>query len=92
MKTKLFKRVFSSWEPLSNPLFRIIWIAALVSNVGTWMQNTGSAWVMTSLTRSSLLIALMQTAASLPLFFSEPTGRRTGRHHRPAQAIDFCSN
>lgn len=75
MKTKFFKRALSSWEPLSNPLFRVIWIAALASNVGTWMQNTGAAWVMTSLTRSSLLIALMQTAASLPLFFlSLPAG------------------
>jgi len=43
--TKFFNRVFSSWEPLSNPLFRVIWIAALASNVGTWMQNTGAGIV-----------------------------------------------
>ncbi|MBV9280318.1 MAG: MFS transporter, partial [Chloroflexi bacterium] len=40
----------------------------LVSNVGTWMQGVGAAWLMTSLTPSPLLVALMQTATSLPIF------------------------
>jgi MFS family permease len=43
-----------------------LWLAALVSNVGGWMQDTAGAWLMTALTTSPLLIALMQTAASLP--------------------------
>ena len=41
-------------------------MASLVSNVGGWMQDTAGAWLMTALTTSPLLIALMQTAASLP--------------------------
>lgn len=53
-------------SPLRRPLFRSLWSGALVSNVGGWMQDTAGAWLMTSLTRSPLLIALMQTAASLP--------------------------
>ena len=53
-------------SPLRLPLFRNLWLASLVSNVGGWMQDTAGAWLMTSLTRSPLLIALMQTAASLP--------------------------
>ena len=40
-----------------------------MSSVGTWMQDTAGSWLMTSLTASPLLIALMQTAASLPVLF-----------------------
>ena len=56
----------SGWEPLRRPVFRNLWLAALVSNLGSWMQDTAGTWLMTSLTTSPLLIALMQTAASLP--------------------------
>ena len=56
-------------------LFRNLWMAAIVSNVGGWMQDTAGAWLMTALTTSPLLIALMQTAASLPaLFLAYPAG------------------
>jgi MFS family permease len=58
----------SAWSPLRQAVFRSIWIATVVSNIGTWMQSVGAAWLMTSLTPSPLLVALMQTAASLPLF------------------------
>jgi MFS family permease len=53
--------------PLKYPLFRDRWIASTVSSIGTWMQDTAGTWLMTSLTGSPLLIALMQTAASLPV-------------------------
>jgi MFS family permease/quinol monooxygenase YgiN len=39
-----------------------------VSNLGTWMQNVGAAWMMTTLSASPLLIALVQTATTLPVF------------------------
>ena len=58
----------SALEPLREPVFRALWVASLVSNVGTWMQNVGGAWLMTSLTPSPVLVALMQTATSLPVF------------------------
>jgi MFS family permease len=58
----------SLWTPLSQPAFRAIWIASVVSNVGTWMQNVGVAWLMTELTPSPVLVALIQTATSLPVF------------------------
>ncbi|HEX3138167.1 MAG TPA: MFS transporter, partial [Casimicrobiaceae bacterium] len=34
-------------EPAHNPLFRSLWIATIVSNVGTWMQDVGAGWLMT---------------------------------------------
>ena len=59
--------VASGFAPLSIPLFRDRWIASTVSSVGTWMQDTAGTWLMTALTASPLLIALMQTAASMPV-------------------------
>lgn len=55
------------FEPLSEPLYRDLWIASTVSNLGGWMQDTAGTWLMTVLTPSTLLIALMQTAAALPI-------------------------
>jgi MFS family permease len=57
----------SGFAPLRIRLFRDRWIASTVSSVGTWMQDTAGTWLMTSVTASPLLIALMQTAASLPV-------------------------
>jgi MFS family permease len=57
----------SGFAPLRISLFRDRWIASTVSSIGTWMQDTAGTWLMTSLTSSPLLIALMQTAASLPV-------------------------
>ncbi len=64
-----------AWSPLRYPLFRSRWLASIASNVGTWMQDTSATWLMTVLTGSPLLIALMQTAASLPvLMLGLPAG------------------
>src|SRR5215469_5784625 len=57
----------SGFVPLRIRLFRDRWIASTISSVGTWMQDTAGTWLMTVLTASPLLIALMQTAASLPV-------------------------
>ncbi|HXR74925.1 MAG TPA: MFS transporter [Bryobacteraceae bacterium] len=57
----------SGWAPLRRPLFRNRWLASIVSSIGSWMQDTAGTWLMTSLTTSPLLIALVQTAASLPV-------------------------
>ena len=58
----------SMWRPLRHEVFRALWIAGVVSNVGTWMQSVGGAWFMTLLTTSPVPVALMQTATSLPVF------------------------
>jgi MFS family permease len=57
----------TGFEPLQTPLFRRLWVASTISNLGGWMQDTAGTWLMTVLTPSPLLIALMQTAASLPV-------------------------
>ena len=60
-------RSASAWAPLRWPLFRALWIASLTSSIGTWMHEVGAVWLMTSLTLSPVMVALMQTAASLPI-------------------------
>jgi len=61
-------RLPSGWEPLRQPLFRALWLAALASNLGTWMHEVGADWLMTSLSTSPLLVSLVEAAASLPVF------------------------
>ena len=56
----------SAWAPLRIGLFRVLWIAALVSNVGTWMQTVGAQWLLVQEAHASVLVALVQTATTLP--------------------------
>ena len=58
----------SPWAPLREPLFRSLWIAAVISYTGTWMQNVGAGWLMTLLTVSPFMVGLVQAAATLPVF------------------------
>ncbi len=62
------RRVDSAWAPLREPLFRSLWIAAVVSYTGTWMQNVGAGWLMTELTTSPLIVSLVQAASAIPVF------------------------
>ncbi|MBC8022304.1 MAG: MFS transporter [Burkholderiales bacterium] len=58
----------SAWAPLRVPTFRMLWLVWLASNTCMWMNDVAAAWVMTSLTSSPTLIALVQTASALPVF------------------------
>ena len=58
----------SALAPLREPLFRTLWIAAVISYTGTWMQNIGAGWLMTTLTMSPFMVGLVQAAATLPVF------------------------
>src|SRR5258708_39998657 len=57
----------SPWSPLRNSLFRNLWIASIVSNVGTWMQDVAAGWLMTSLSPLPSMVALVETADTLPV-------------------------
>src|SRR2546430_5346395 len=56
-----------AWTPLQTALFRNLWIATIVSNVGSWMQDVGAGWLMTSLSSSPSLVALVEAADSIPV-------------------------
>lgn len=65
----------SAMAPFSHASFTVLWLATVLSNVGTWMHDVGAGWLMTSMAPSPLLVALVQTATSLPLFlFALPAG------------------
>jgi MFS family permease len=62
-------------RPLRVPTFRNLLIADLVSDIGTFMQSVGAAWLMVSMHAGPGYVALIQTAASLPYFlFALPAG------------------
>jgi MFS family permease len=64
-----------AWGALRFSLFRFLWIATIVSNIGSWMYSAASAWLMTSLNPHALIVSLVQAASSLPLFlFALPAG------------------
>lgn len=52
---------------MAIPIFRAVWFAAMASNFGGLIQSVGAAWMMTSLTRSTVLIALVQASVTLPI-------------------------
>ena len=53
--------------PFRYPAFRSIWIANLFSNVGSMIQSVAAAWMMTDLTKSHVLVALVQASATIPI-------------------------
>lgn len=54
-------------SPLSIPIFRAFWTTTVFSNMGSTIQAVAAAWFMTSLTNSSLMVALVQASANLPI-------------------------
>ena len=57
----------SAWRPLKRPFFRMLWISNSFSQIGGWMHEVGAAWLMTTLAPSPFMVAMIQTAAALPL-------------------------
>src|SRR6185436_5587976 len=55
------------FAPLRHAVFRRIWTASLLSNLGLLIMGVGAAWAMTQMTSSADKVALVQTALMLPL-------------------------
>ena len=60
------RAVRSTWAPLRRTVFRWLWLASLVSNVGTWMQTVGAQWLLVHAAHAAILVSLVQTADMLP--------------------------
>jgi MFS family permease len=54
--------ITSAWVPLRRELFRVLWLASVASNLGTWMHEVGASWLMTQLAPSPLMVSLVQTS------------------------------
>lgn len=57
----------SPWSPLGHQAYRRIWFASLASNFGGLIQAVGAAWMMTSISSSENMVALVQASTSLPI-------------------------
>lgn len=57
----------SLFAPFSHTTFRNIWLASISSNLGTMIQNVGAAWMMTSISSSESMVALVQASTTLPV-------------------------
>ncbi len=57
----------SAWAPFRHRLFAAMWGAQFVSNIGSWTQTLAAQWLMLTLTSSAAYVALVQTAAGLPV-------------------------
>ena len=65
----------SKWGAFGHAAFTVIWVASIVSYIGTAMFDTASGWLMTGLNADPLAVSLVQVAVSLPLFlFTLPAG------------------
>jgi MFS family permease len=56
-----------AWSPLSQPVFRRLWLAVLASNIGTWVHDVSAAWFIAETTGSPLMVAGVQAATTLPV-------------------------
>lgn len=54
--------------PFRHHAFAVVWTAVLVSNIGMWMQNAASGWLMTALAPDPRFVAMVQVASALPMF------------------------
>ena len=69
-------------------VFRRIWLASLLSNLGLLIQGVGAAWAMTQMTSSADKVALVQTALMLPIMLiSMPAGAIADMHDRRIVAL-----
>ena len=58
----------SAWAPFGYPAFAVLWVATVISNIGTWMHDVGAGWLMTELSPSPAVVAAVQAATTLPIF------------------------
>jgi MFS family permease len=80
----------SSFAPLRQPVFRRIWLASLMSNLGLLIQGVGAAWAMTMLTDRADMIALVQSAFLIPIMlFAIPAGALADMFDR--RVIGLCA-
>ncbi|WP_448254956.1 MFS transporter [Ottowia oryzae] len=54
--------------PFRHSVFTMLWSTWLVANLCMWMNDVAAAWLMTTLTSKPIWVALVQTAATLPVF------------------------
>lgn len=49
----------NAWSPFKYKAYTVLWFAGLISNIGTWVFNVASGWMMTDLNPSPLMVSLV---------------------------------
>ena len=57
----------SALSPLRYPVFRAVWAASTLSNIGAVIQSVGASWMMISISESATMVALVQASVALPI-------------------------
>src|SRR4051812_2647340 len=65
MQTSTLRRVFKAFQYRD---FRLMWVGACASSIGTWMQIVAQGWLIYRLSHSAFLLALDQFLAGIPIF------------------------
>jgi predicted MFS family arabinose efflux permease len=72
-----------AWAPLRHREFALLWAAALVSNIGSWMHDLAAGWLMTTLDPTPYMVAMVQAAGTLPVcLLALPAGTLADRMDR----------
>jgi MFS family permease len=66
--TRAAEALSGSLAPLRQTLFAVLWVATVIGNTGSFIRDVASAWLMTDLSPSPAAVALVQAAATLPVF------------------------
>lgn len=59
-------RRFKTWEPLAHRDFALFWSGALISNIGTWLQNVALSWLIWEITHSAFWVSMVTFAQFSP--------------------------
>jgi MFS family permease/quinol monooxygenase YgiN len=62
------KPASSAFSPLRQPVFAVLWAATILGNIGSFMRDVASAWLVTDLSGSPSAVAMIQVAGTLPIF------------------------
>ena len=65
MQTSTLRRIFKAFQYRD---FRLMWVGACTSSIGTWMQIVAQGWLIYRLSHSAYLLGLDQFLAGLPIF------------------------
>jgi MFS family permease len=57
-----------AFAPLARPTFAVLWVATVLGNIGSFIRDVASAWLATDLSSSPAAVAMIQAAATLPVF------------------------
>ena len=81
----------TAWSPLSQPLFRALWIATVISNIGTWIHEVGAGWLMVTLDPHPVMVSLVQAATALPIFLLALPGGDPSINVKPFETAAHCA-